>query len=152
MSEWPKMAAEWKCPEWFKDAKFGLWLHWGPQTVPEKGGGWYARHMYMSPPELGREKWGSEAWLYHRRTFGHQSKVGYKDVCRLWKAEKFDPEATIRRFADWGARYVATAANHHDNYDLFASSLHGWNATKVGPERDILGEFAEAARRQNLKW
>ena len=60
--DWDELAAQWKCPEWVKDAKFGLWLHWGPQTVPEKGGGWYARHMYMEPKALGREEWGIEAW------------------------------------------------------------------------------------------
>ncbi len=150
--DWNQASAKWKCPEWFKDAKFGLWLHWGPQTVPAKGGGWYARHMYMEPKALGRETWGKDAWNYHRETYGHQSKVGYKDVCNLWKAEKFDPDATMKRFKKWGAHYVATMANHHDNFDLFASSVHGWNATKVGPKRDMVGLFAAAARRQNLKW
>ena len=143
---------DYKCPQWFRDAKFGLWLHWGPQTVPAKGGGWYARHLYMEPKELGRETWGKDAWNYHRETYGHQSVIGHKDICNLWKAEKFDAEATISQFKKWGARYVATMANHHDNFDLFNSTVHGWNATKVGPKRDIVGEFANAAKRQNLKW
>jgi alpha-L-fucosidase len=149
---WDQVAAKWECPEWFKDAKFGLWLHWGPQTVPATGGGWYARHMYMEPKDLQREKWGLAAWSYHRATFGHQSVAGYKEVCNAWKAEKFDADATITRFKKWGARYVAIMGNHHDNFDLFASSVHGWNATKVGPKRDMVGDFAAAARRQNLKW
>ncbi|MDR0384468.1 MAG: alpha-L-fucosidase, partial [Prevotellaceae bacterium] len=140
-----------KCPQWFKDSKFGLWLHWGPQTIPAKGGGWYARSMY-APPESDTESFGRSAWPYHRLTFGHQADFGYKDICNLWKAEKFDAEATVRQFRNWGARYVATMANHHDNFDLFNSSVHKWNTLNVGPRRDIVGEFAEAARRNQLKW
>ena len=144
--------ARFTCPQWLKDAKFGLWLHWGPQTIPTRGAGWYARHMYMAPDDPKIERFGKEAWEYHRRTFGHQADFGYKDLCRLWKAEKFDADATVKLFKEWGARYVALIANHHDNYDLFDSSVHGWNAVKVGPNRDILGEFAAAARRHQLKW
>jgi alpha-L-fucosidase len=142
-----------QCPQWFKDAKFGLWLHWGPQTIPAKGAGWYARHMYVPPASLSRgESWGKLAWEYHRLTFGHQSEFGYKDVCNLWKADKFDAETTVQQFKKWGARYVAIIANHHDNFDLFNSSVHKWNSINVGPKRDLLGEFAEAARRNQLKW
>jgi len=82
-TDWDQLAALWECPEWFKDAKFGLWMHWGPQTVPAKGGGWYTRHMYLEPKELGEETWGKEAWNYHREVYGHQSEFGYKDVCNL---------------------------------------------------------------------
>lgn len=144
--------SDYKSPQWFRNAKFGLWLHWGPQTIPAKGGGWYARHMYVEPKNLGQESWGKEAWAYHRETYGHQSEFGYKDLCNLWKAEKFNADDTIRQFKKWGAHYVATMANHHDNFDLFNSTVHGWNTTKVGPKRDLLGEFAAAARRENLKW
>jgi len=154
----PKSENQWNptlpyhCPQWFRDAKFGLWLHWGPQSIPSKGGGWYARHMYMEQKELGNEVWGKDAWNYHRETYGHQSEFGYKDICNLWKAEKFDADQTIIKFKKWGARFVAMIANHHDNYDLFNSSVHGWNTVNVGPKRDILGEFAEAARKHHLKW
>jgi alpha-L-fucosidase len=142
-----------KCPQWFKDAKFGLWLHWGPQTIPAKGAGWYARHMYVPPELLSEgESWGNLAWSYHRLAFGHQSEFGYKDICNLWKADKFDAEKTVGQFKKWGARYVAIIVNHHDNYDLFNSSVHKWNSVNVGPKRDLVGEFAEAARRNQLKW
>jgi len=141
-----------QCPQWFRDAKFGLWLHWGPQSIPSKGGGWYARHMYMEQKELGNEVWGKDAWNYHRETYGHQSEFGYKDICNLWKAEKFDADDIVMQFKKWGARYVAIIANHCDNFDLFNSKIHDWNAVKVGPKRDILGEFSTAARKQNLKW
>jgi alpha-L-fucosidase len=147
--EIPEIFKQFQCPQWFKDAKFGLWLHWGPQSIPTKGGGWYARHMYMQKCD---RTWGAGAWPYHRLTFGHQADFGYKDICNLWKAEKFDAEETIRLFKKWGARYVATMANHHDNFDLFNSSVHQWNTVNVGPKRDILGEFAGAARRNGLKW
>ncbi|MDR1380478.1 MAG: alpha-L-fucosidase [Tannerella sp.] len=144
---------QFKCPQWFKDVKFGLWLHWGPQSIPAKGAGWYARHMYMPPELLGQgEAWGQTAWPYHRLTYGHQSEFGYKDLCNLWKAEKFNAEETVRQFKKWGARYVAIMANHHDNFDLFNSSVHKWNTVNVGPKRDLLGEFAEAARNSQLKW
>jgi alpha-L-fucosidase len=85
-------------------------------------------------------------------TFGHQADFGYKDVCNLWKAEKFDAEETMRNFKKWGARYVAIIANHHDNFDLFNSSVHKWNTVNVGPKRDLVGEFSAAARRHNLPW
>jgi alpha-L-fucosidase len=150
--EWTELASHWECPEWFKDAKFGLWISWGPQTIPLKGGGWYARHMYLEPDELEEEIWGIDAWNYHRETYGHQSEFGYKDVCNLWKAEKFDAYSTLDQFKKWGARYVAIIATHHDNFDLFYSSVHDWNTMNVGPMRDIVGELAEAARDHNLKW
>jgi alpha-L-fucosidase len=151
MSEDGDIFSKFKCPQWFKDAKFGLWLHWGPQSIPAKGAGWYASHMYLQPEKSGKS-FGKNAWPYHRLTFGHQSEFGYKDICNLWKAENFDAEQTIQLFMKWGARYVATMANHHDNYDLFNSSIHKWNSVNVGPKRDILGEFAEAARRNHLPW
>jgi alpha-L-fucosidase len=141
---------QFKCPQWFKDAKFGLWLHWGPQTIPTKGGGWYANHMYVDNPDP--NFFGHSAWPYHRLNFGHQADFGYKDVCNLWKAEKFDAEQTVQQFKKWGARYVAIIANHHDNFDLFNSSVHKWNTVNVGPKRDLVGEFAEAARHNGMKW
>lgn len=146
---WERIAPAWTCPEWYKDAKFGLWLHWGPQAVPLKGGGWYARHMYQ---QYHNDSWGKGAWEYHRATYGPQSEFGFKDICRLWKAEKFDAADTVLRMKRWGARFVTILGNHHDNFDLFASSVHGWNSTRVGPMRDLVGEFAEAARKNQLRW
>ena len=151
-SPYQDVFSQFQCPQWFRDAKFGLWLHWGPQTIPAKGAGWYARHMYMEPQDPKIEPWGKEAWQYHRDTFGHQSEVGYKELCHMWKAEKFDAEATVKQFKKWGARYVAIMGNHHDNFDLFNTTVHGWNSVKVGPKRDIVGEVVVAARRQKLKW
>ncbi|MDR3110432.1 MAG: alpha-L-fucosidase [Planctomycetaceae bacterium] len=140
-----------QCPQWLKDAKFGLWLCWGPQSVPGGGGGWYSRHMYAHGKDL-KEPFGENAWDFHREHYGHQSQFGYKDICNLWKAENFDAEAMMRQFKKWGARYAAIIVNFSDNFDLFNSSIHGWNATKVGPKRDIVGEFSAAARKYGLKW
>jgi alpha-L-fucosidase len=149
--EWDEIAAKWTTPEWIQDAKFGLWAHWGPQSVPRLGGGWYARHMYM--PDVSKERWGRNAYSHHVETYGHPSEFGYKDLIHHhFKAEKFDADALVRQFKDWGARYVAIIANHHENFDLYPTSVHDWNSVKVGPRRDLLGEFAAAAKKQNLPW
>lgn len=153
---WQVMAQElfenYKVPEWFGRAKFGIWLHWGPQTLPLKGGGWYARHMYVEPDSIENEYWGKGAWEYHRVTFGHQSEFGYKDVCNLWRTDQFDADRLVKLYKSWGARYVAIIANHHDNFDLFKTTIHPWNSLNIGPKRDLVGEFAEAARNNHLKW
>ena len=93
-------------PEWFRDAKFGIWSHWGPQSVPMFGD-WYARNMYIQ---------GQPQYEYHLRHYGHPSKFGYKDLCALWKAEKFDPEGLAEKYYRAGARYLMTQATHHDHF------------------------------------
>ncbi len=126
-----------ECPDWFRDAKFGIWSHWGPQSVPMYGD-WYARRMYLE---------GSDQYLYHWRTYGHPSKFGYKDLIPLWKAERFDPAELMDLYAKAGARYFVAQAMHHDNFDNFDSAHNPWNSTKIGPMRDICALWkAEAAR------
>ncbi|MDQ4128341.1 MAG: alpha-L-fucosidase [Actinomycetota bacterium] len=124
-----------ECPGWFRDAKFGIWSHWGPQSVPMYGD-WYARHMYLE---------GHDQYRHHWRVYGHPSKVGYKDLVPLWKAERFDPEDLMRRFVHAGAKYFVGQAVHHDNFDNFDSRHNRWNAVNVGPEKDIVGLWREAA-------
>ena len=97
---------QYECPEWFRDAKFGIWSHWGPQSVPMYGD-WYARHMYVQ---------GHPKNLYHIRHYGHPSTFGYKDICALWKAEAFDPEALMALYKKAGARYFVGQAMHHDHF------------------------------------
>ena len=138
-----------QCPEWFRDAKFGLWIHWGPQGVPMTGGGFYGCRLYE--PDFARGGPSTNAYPHHVRTYGHPSEFGYKDLIPLWTAEHFDPEALAAQFKQWGARYVTATANHHDHFDLFDSS-NPWNSVNMGPKRDIVGEFGAAARRQNLKF
>ena len=147
---WDALADQYECPEWFKDAKFGIWFHWGPQAVPEQGGGWYARHMYMK--DVGRQKFGKMANSYHLQTYGHPSEFGFKDVINSWKAENFDAESLIKFSKENGAKYIVALANHHDHFDLFNSSHHPWNSVDVGPKRDIIGEFESATRAAGLKF
>ncbi|MDN3665176.1 alpha-L-fucosidase [Algibacter miyuki] len=147
---WDELANQYECPEWFRDAKFGIWFHWGPQAVPEQGGGWYARHMYMK--DVGRQKFGKMANPYHLQTYGHPSEFGFKDVINTWKAEKFDAEYLINFSKENGAKYIVALANHHDHFDLFDSSFHPWNSVNVGPKKDIIGAFEKATRNAGLKF
>jgi alpha-L-fucosidase len=129
-------------PEWFRDAKFGIWSHWGPQAVP-RAGDWYARNMYI---------WNSPQFQHHVKHYGHPTKFGYKDIIPLWKAEKFDPEALMALYKKAGARYFVSMGVHHDNFDLWDSRHHQWNAVKMGPRRDIVGEWQKAARDAGLRF
>ncbi len=139
---WESLIQTFRCPDWFRDAKFGVWSHWGPQAVPGCGD-WYARYMYMQEHEMHR---------HHCRTYGHPSKVGFKDIIGSWRAEKLDPESLIGFYADNGAKYFMGQAAHCDNFDLFNSRHHSWNSVNYGPKRDILGEYAKAARNAGLRW
>ncbi len=127
-------------PEWFSDAKFGIWAHWGPQAVPGQGD-WYARFMYCP---------GSAHYEHHLKTYGHPSQFGYKDIIPLWTADKFDPEALMDKYVAAGAKYFVSMGVHHDNFDLWNSTTHRWNAVAMGPKRDIVGEWAKAARKRGL--
>lgn len=130
------------CPEWFRDAKLGIWAHWGPQAVPMVGD-WYARHMYQQ---------GHPQYEHHVNTFGHPSQFGYKDIIPLWTAERFDPERLMRLYQAAGARYFVSMGVHHDNFDLWNSKHQHWNAVTMGPKRDIVGAWQAAARDCGLKF
>lgn len=130
------------CPEWFRDAKFGLWSHWGPQSVPMHDG-WYARQMYVE---------GNKAHKHHQETYGHQSVFGFKDIIQLWKAEKFDPAALMALYAEAGAKYFVTMGSHHDNFDLWDSKYHAWNSLNYGPGKDIVGLWRTEARKHGLRF
>ena len=140
-------------PEWFRDAKFGIWAHWGPQSVPEAGD-WEARWLYGDHP-------GLDDWEHpiakgrgddFRKRFGHPSTFGYKDVIGLWKAERFDPEALMDLYQKAGAKYFVSMGAHSDNFDLWDSKFQPWNAANVGPRRNVLGEFEKAARKRGMKF
>lgn len=144
-ADWAQIQQQFKCPQWFSDAKFGIWAHWGAQSQPARGGGWYARHMYMQ--ELGKEAWGKSAHPYHLKTYGHPSEKGFKDVIHSWKAEKLDTDALLGYFKSIGAKYFVALANHHDHFDNFASTHQPWNSVNVGPKRDIIGEFSASSKK-----
>lgn len=129
-------------PDWFRDAKFGIWANWGPQCQPEYGD-WYARSMYME---------GSRDYKYHLKKYGHPSVFGFKDVINEWKAEKWDPEALVGLYRRAGAKYFVALANHHDNFDNYASKYQPWNSTAIGPKKDLIGGWAKAAKNQGLRF
>ncbi len=129
-------------PDWFRDAKFGIWAHWGPQCQPEYGD-WYAQGMY---------KEGSDQYNYHLEKYGHPSVFGFKDVIHTWKAEKWDPEQLVEFYRKIGAQYFMAMANHHDNLDLYDSTHHAWNSTRIGPKKDIIKGWRDAAKRQGLRF
>ncbi len=145
-------------PEWFRDEKFGIYTHWGPYTVPAYGGGsnalagvpgsgynsaWYGRNMYDPRHAVHR---------YHTRTFGHPKDFGYKDLIPLFTAAKFDPEEWVDLFKGAGARFVGPTAQLHDGFALWDSRVNRWNCRAMGPKRDIMGDFAAAARGAGLRF
>jgi alpha-L-fucosidase len=132
--------AQYQCPEWFRDAKLGMWAHWGPQAVPMMGD-WYAKHMYVQ---------GHKQYEHHLQNYGHPSTNGYKDIIPLWKAEKWDPDRLIALYKKAGARYFVSMGSHHDNFYLWNSQLHQWNAVNMGPKRDVVGDWQKAAKKQGL--
>ena len=126
---------QYTAPEWFRDAKFGIWSHWGPQSVPMFGD-WYARNMYIE---------GTPQYEYHLRHYGHPSKFGYKDLCALWKAENFDPEGLMAKYHKAGARYFMSQGTHHDHFFNYDSKINRMNSVNVGPHKDILAQWKAAA-------
>ena len=140
--DWNSLSS-YQTPEWFRNAKFGIWAHWGPQCQPEFGD-WYAREMYME---------GSRKYKYHVEKYGHPSKFGFKDVINEWKAELWDPESLVSLYKQAGAKYFVALANHHDNFDLYKSKYQkNWNSTKIGPKKDLIGGWEKAARRNGLRF
>ena len=140
--DWESLAS-YRTPDWFRNAKFGIWAHWGPQCEPEFGD-WYARNMY---------KEGSAAYRHHVQKYGHPSKFGFKDVIRQWQAEQWDPDALLALYRKAGARYFVALANHHDNFDLYDSRFQpDWNSTRIGPKKDLIAGWAKAARAQGLRF
>lgn len=138
----PSSFKQYKCPDWFRDAKFGIWAHWGPQAVPRHGD-WYAKKLYQQ---------GSGDNKYHVATYGHPSKFGYKDIIPLWKAEKWDPEYLMKLYKKAGAKYFVSMGSHHDNFFLWKSKIHRWNAVEMGPHKDVVGIWQQAAKKEGLRF
>ncbi|MCA9732866.1 alpha-L-fucosidase [candidate division KSB1 bacterium] len=138
--EWQSLAENYQCPDWFRDAKFGIWAHWSAQCVPEQGD-WYARGMYIQ---------GSRQYDYHVKTYGHPSVFGFMEIDNLWKAEKWQPDSLMALYKAAGAKYFVALANHHDNFDNYNSKFHQWNSVNVGPEKDIVGTWEKVARKNGL--
>jgi len=133
----------WQVPAWYRDAKFGIWAHWGPQSAPGYGD-WYARNMYIQ---------GQRQYEYHVKTYGHPTKFGFKDIIPTWKADKFDPEHLLDLYKRAGAKYFCSMAVHHDGFDLWKSAHQPrWNSVAAGPKKDIVGMFKKAAQKHGLKF
>ena len=130
------------CPQWYKDAKFGIFCHWGPQCAPEAGD-WYARNMYFE---------GNGANKFHKKKYGNPKEFGFKDVIHTWKAEKWNPDELCNLYKRMGARYIQAMANHHDNFDMWDSTYQPWNSVNMGPKRDILKGWQQAANRNGLRF
>ena len=139
---------QYKYPDWFRDAKFGIWAHWGPQAVPRQGD-WYARIMYL---QNDKSKWAAEVYDSHLKTYGHPSVFGYKDIIPLWKAEKWNPEQLMKLYKKVGAKYFVSMGTHHDNFFLWNSKLHSWNSVNMGPKKDVVGLWQKAAQKEGLRF
>jgi alpha-L-fucosidase len=129
-------------PDWFRDAKLGIWAVWGPESVPMQGD-WYARNLYLQ---------GGRQNQYHVEHYGHPSKFGFKDIIPLWKAEKWEPEQLMDLYQKAGAKYFCMIAMHHDNFDCWDSKFQRWNSVNMGPKRDIAGEWQKAAQKYGLRF
>ena len=137
---WTSLQA-YEIPEWYKDAKLGIFIHWGVYSVPAFRSEWYARNMYRE---------GSDEFNHHVKTYGPQDKFGYKDFIPSLTFDKYDPDEYAELFAEAGARFVVPVAEHHDGFAMYATALSRWNAKAMGPRRDVTGELAEAVRRRGL--
>jgi alpha-L-fucosidase len=134
---------QYRTPDWYRDAKLGIFLHWGVYSVPAFGNEWYSRNMYIP---------GNAAYEHEVKTYGPLTKFGYKDFIPMFKAEQFDPDAWVDLFVKAGARYVVPVGEHCDGFAMYASAMTPWNAAAMGPKRDVVGELAKAARARGLKF
>ena len=139
-ADWESLQ-KYEVPEWYKDAKFGIFIHWGAYSVPAFGNEWYPRNMYVP---------GTPEYKHHLATYGPPDKFGYKDFIPMFKAEHFDPAAWAELFKKSGAKYVVPVAEHHDGFAMYDSGLSDWTVVKMGPHRDTTGELAKAVREAGL--
>jgi alpha-L-fucosidase len=142
-ADWHSIASQYRVPDWYRDAKFGIFIHWGPYSVPAFQDEWYPRKMYLKD---------DPAFAHHAKTWGPQNTFGYKDFIPLFKAEKFDANAWAELFHRAGARYVVPVAEHHDGFAMYDTALSRWSAAKMGPKRDVIGEIAAAVRKRGMKF
>lgn len=139
---WKRLSRIYTVPDWWREAKFGAWAHWDPQSMPEKGD-WYARGMYMQ---------GNWQYEFNLKNFGHPSEYGYKDICHNWVIDKWNPEELMDLYVEMGARYFIAMGVHHDNFDCWNSAYQPWNSVNVGPKQDIVGIWEKIARQHGLRF
>lgn len=141
-ADWKKLGRMYAVPDWWREAKFGAWAHWDPQSMPEKGD-WYARGMYMP---------GNWQYDSNLKNFGHPSEYGYKDICHNWVIDKWNPEELMDLYVEMGAHYFMAMGVHHDNFDCWNSAYQPWNSVNVGPKVDIVGTWEKIARQHGLRF
>jgi len=140
LAAWPSLET-YKVPDWYQDAKFGIFIHWGVYSVPAFHNEWYPRDMYQQ---------GNPVFEHHVATYGPQLKFGYKDFIPRFTAEHFDARRWAELFRKSGAKYVVPVAEHHDGFPMYDCSFTDWSAAKMGPKRDVVGELAAAVRAEGL--
>lgn len=141
-ADWKSISRTYTVPTWWREAKFGAWSHWDPQSMPEQGD-WYARGMYME---------GHWQYNHHLKHYGHPSEYGYKDICHNWVIDRWNPEELMDLYVEMGARYFMAMGVHHDNYDCWDSKYQPWNSVNVGPKVDIVGVWEKIARRRGIRF
>jgi alpha-L-fucosidase len=141
-ADWKGLSRLYTVPDWWREAKFGAWAHWDPQSMPEQGD-WYARGMYIQ---------GNMQYEYNLKNFGHPSEYGYKDICHNWVTDRWNPEELMDLFIEMGARYFIAMGVHHDNFDCWNSAYQPWNSVNVGPGQDIVGTWEKVARKRGMRF
>jgi alpha-L-fucosidase len=144
---WESLAAIDREPEWFKDAKLGIYFHWGVYSVPAYDNEWYPRWMYVP----GRNTWGGSVFGYHEKAYGPLSRFNYHDFIPMFTAEYFDAREWADLFVKTGARFAGPVAQHHDGFAMWASKINPWNAKDMGPKKDILGELYAELKKRDIK-
>lgn len=140
--DWQSLGRVYSVPEWWRDAKFGAWSHWDPQSMPERGD-WYARGMYQP---------SNSQYRHHLEHFGHPSEYGYKDIAHHWVIDRWKPDELMALYVEMGARYFMAMGVHHDNFDCWDSAYQPWNSVRVGPKVDIVGSWEKVARQHGLRF
>ena len=143
-ADWNGLSRLYSVPDWWREAKFGAWAHWDPQSMPENGD-WYARNMYLPDDR-------SKDYEFHVNKFGHPSEYGYKDICHNWVIDKWNPDELMDLFVEMGAHYFMAMGVHHDNFDCWNSTYQPWNAVNVGPKQDIVGIWEKVARKHGMRF
>ncbi|MGB7323713.1 MAG: alpha-L-fucosidase [Rubripirellula sp.] len=145
-AEWDSLS-KYEIPQWYKDAKFGIFIHWGAYSVPAFGSEWYPRQMYIN-----LDRRGDNFFKHHVDTYGPQKTFGYKDFIPSFKADKFDAKEWAKLFKDTGAKYVIPVAEHHDGFPMYDCSFTRWDATEMGPKRDVIQELSDSVRGEGMKF
>ncbi|WP_338554349.1 alpha-L-fucosidase [Paenibacillus sp. KS-LC4] len=138
--DWESLS-DFEIPAWYKQAKFGIFIHWGLYSVPAFSSEWYSRNMYIQ---------GSKEYEHHIATYGEHKSFGYKDFIPMFQAEKFNAEEWADLFQRSGAKYVMPVAEHHDGFQMYKSAISRFNAYEMGPKRDLLQEMKIAFEQRNL--